>query len=67
MNRNPKRIKKQSNKINEVSYAIIKRPTTATFISTETMETNEEKEGVRQTSKTVHAKSGLAEDTKAEG
>ena len=31
------------------------------------METNEEKEGVRQTSQTVHAQSGLAEDTKAEG
>ena len=50
----------------EEPYAF-KKPTTATFISTETMETNEEKEGVRQTSKTVHAKSGLAEDTKAEG
>jgi hypothetical protein len=31
------------------------------------METNEEKEGVRQTSQTVHAQSRLAEDTKAEG
>ena len=50
----------------EEPYAF-KKPTTAAFISTETMETNEEKEGVRQTSKTVHAKSGLAEDTKAEG
>ena len=49
----------------EEPYAF-KKPTTATFISTETMETNEEKEGVRQTSKIVHAESGLAEDTKAE-
>ena len=50
----------------EEPYAF-KKPTTATFISTETMETNEEKEGVRQTSETVHAESGLAEETKAEG
>ena len=50
----------------EEPYAFTK-PTTAAFISTETMETNEEKEGVRQTSETVHAQSGLAEDTKAEG
>ena len=50
----------------EEPYAF-KKPTTAAFISTETMETNEEKEGVRQTGKTVHAESGLAEDKKAEG
>ena len=50
----------------EEPYAFTK-PTTAAFISTETMETNEEKESVRQTSETVHAQSGLAEDTKAEG
>ena len=50
----------------EEPYAF-KKPTTAAFISTETMETNEEKESVRQTSETVHAQSGLAEDTKAEG
>ena len=59
-------IKLQS-KINYEEHYAFEKPTTATFISTETMETNEEKEGVRQTSKTVHAKSGLAEDTKAEG
>ena len=59
-------IKLQS-KINYEEHYAFEEPTTATFISTETMETNEEKEGVRQTSKTVHAKSGLAEDTKAEG
>ena len=50
----------------EEPYAF-KKPTTAAFISTKTMETNEEKEGVRQTSKTLHAQSGLAQDTKAEG
>ena len=59
-------IKLQS-KINYEEPYAFEKPTTATFISTETMETNEEKEGVRQTSETVHAESGLAEDTKAEG
>ncbi len=49
----------------EEPYAF-KKPTTAAFISTETMETNEEKEGVRQTSQTVHAESRLVENTKAE-
>ena len=59
-------IKLQS-KINYEEHYSFEKPTTATFISTETMETNEEKEGVRQTSETVHAESGLAENTKAEG
>ena len=60
-------IKSQSTINYEEPYAIIERPTNATFIPKETVETNEEKEGVRQTSETVHAQSGLAEDTKAEG
>ena len=59
-------IKSQSTINYEEPYAF-KKPTTATFISKKTMETNEEKEGVRQTSQTVHAQSGLAEDKKAEG
>ena len=59
-------IKSQSTINYEEPYAF-KKPTTAAFISTKTMETNEEKEGVRQTSKTLHAQSGLAQDTKAEG
>ena len=50
----------------EEPYAFTK-PTTAAFISTETMETNEEKEGLRQASKNVHAEPGLAKNTKAEG
>jgi len=58
-------IKSQININYEESYAF-KKPTTAAFISTETMETNEEKEGVRQESEIVHAKSGLAKNTKAE-
>ena len=66
MSLHQRHIKLQSTINYEEPYAF-KKPTTATFISTETMETNEEKEGVRQTSETVHAQSGLAEDTKAEG
>ena len=66
MSRTHRHIKSQININYEESYAF-KKPTTTAFISTETMETNEEKEGVRQTSQTVHAQSGLAEDTKAEG
>ena len=58
---------KLESKINYEEHYAFEKPTNATFISTETMETNEEKEGVRQTSETVHAESGLAEDTKAEG
>ena len=59
-------IKLQS-KINYEEHYAFEKPTTATFISKETMETNEEKEGVRHTSETVHAESGLAQNTKAEG
>ena len=50
----------------EEPYAFTK-PTTTTFISTEIMETNEEKKGIRQTSETVHDQSGLAQSEKAEG
>ena len=39
---------------------VIKRPTNATFISTETIETNEEKKSVRQASELVPAESELA-------
>ena len=66
MSLHQRHIKSQSTINYEEPYAFTK-PTTAAFISTETMETNEEKEGVRQTSQTVHAQSGLAENTKAEG
>ena len=59
-------IKSQSTINYEEPYAFSK-PTTAAFISTETMETNAEKKSVRQTSQNVHAKPGLAENTKAEG
>ena len=66
MSLNQRHIKSQSTINYEEPYAFTK-PTTATFISTKTMETNEEKEGVRQTSQIVHAQPGLAENTKAEG
>ena len=66
MSRTKRHIESQITINYEEPYAF-KKPTTAAFISTKTMETNEEKESVRQASKTVHAQSGLAENTKAEG
>jgi len=54
-------IKSQPNTTYEEPYAI-SEPTTATFISTEIMETNEEKESVRQENQVVHDESRLAED-----
>ena len=67
MSRKQRHIKSQINTINhEESYAI-QKPTTATFIPTETMETTKEKEGVRQESEIVHAQSRLAEDKKTKG
>ena len=46
---------------------VIKRPTNATFISTETMETNEKETSIRQTCKLVYAESRLAENKETEG
>jgi len=66
MSLHQRHIKSQSTINYEEPYAF-KKPTTATFISKKTMETNKEKEGVRQTSQTIHTQSGLAEDTEAEG
>ena len=57
----------QSTTTYEEPYAIIKRPTNATFIPTETMETNEEETSVRQTCELVHAESELAKDKETEG
>ena len=50
MSQKQRHIKSQSNTTYEEPYAIIKRPTNATFISTEIMETDEEKEHLRQES-----------------
>ena len=65
MSRTHRHIKSQININYEESYAF-KKPTITAFISKETMETNEEKEGVRQTNQTVHVKPRLAKNTKAE-
>ena len=53
-------IKSLTNTTYEEPYAIIQEPTNATLISEKTMETNEEKESVRQESKVVYDESRLA-------
>ena len=55
MSRTLRHINTQSNTINEVSYVILQDPTNAAFITEKIMETNEEKESVRQTSEIVYA------------
>jgi putative heme iron utilization protein len=55
MSRIQRHIKSQSNTISEVLNAILQKPTNAASITEETMETNEEKESVRQTSEIVYA------------
>ena len=46
-----------THKINQKdSYAILQEPTTATIISKKIMEANEEKTGIRQKDKVIHAK-----------
>lgn len=50
-----------------ISYAISKKPTTATVISKEIVETNEEKASIRQQSKVVYAESNLAKSKETEG
>ena len=53
-------IKSKSTTTYEEPYAIIERPTNATFIPTQTMEINEEETSVRQTCEFVPAESELA-------
>ena len=67
MSRTQRHIKSQHNIINEVSYAIFKWPANAAFISEKTMETNAEKESVRQKSEVVYAQSKLAKNKETEG
>ena len=62
MSQTQRHIKSQSNTTYEEPYAIIERPTNATFIPTKTMETNEEKDRIRQASEVVYNESKLAED-----
>ena len=66
MSRLLRHIKSQSNITYEEPYAITK-PTDATFISKETMETNAKKEDIRQTGETLHAQSRLAQSEEAKG
>ena len=49
-----------TNITHEEPYAFNEQPTNATFISTETMETNAEKESVRQACEVVYDESKLA-------
>ena len=60
-------IKSKSTTTYEEPYVIIKRPTNATFIPTETMETNEEETSLRQTCELVYAERELAQDKETEG
>ena len=60
-------IRSKSTTTYEEPYVIIKRPTNATFIPTQIMETNEEKTSVRQTCELVYAEPKLAQDKETEG
>jgi len=53
-------IRSKSTTTYEGPYVIIKRPTNATFIPTQTMEINEEETSVRQACEFVPAESELA-------
>ena len=66
MSLHQRHIKSQSTINYEEPYAFTK-PTTTAFISTQTMETDEEKTSVRQASQIVYDQPGLAEDKEAEG
>ena len=67
MSQTQRHIKSQSTTTYEEPYVIIKRPTNATFIPTETMETNEKETSLRQTCELVYAESRLAENKETEG
>tara|TARA_E500000331_G_scaffold255531_1_gene246083 strand:- start:1111 stop:1326 length:216 start_codon:yes stop_codon:yes gene_type:complete len=67
MSRTQRHIKSQTNTINGESYAILQESTNATFISKETMETNEEKKSIRQESKTVSYEPELVENKETKG
>ena len=66
MSRTKRHIKSQLNTINEVSNAIIQKPTNAAFVSKEIMETYKEKRNLRQAGKIVYVKSKLAQNTQTE-
>ena len=63
-----RQVKLQSNIINyEEPYAIIQKPTNATFIPEKTMEIDEETKDIRQKSAVVYYESKLAEDKETKG
>ena len=63
-----RQVKLQSNTINyEEPYAIIQKPTNATFIPEKTMEIDEETKDIRQKSEVVYYESKLAEDKETKG
>ena len=66
MSRIQRHIKSQLAINYEDPYAF-KKPTTATFISKETMETNEEKESIRQKSEALYYESKLVENKETKG
>mgnify|MGYP001223447187 CR=1 FL=1 len=66
MSRTKRHIRQQSNTINEESYALHK-PTNAANWTEKTMETNEEKESLRQESEIVSNEPRLAKNKEAEG
>ena len=55
MSRYHRLIKSQFKLINEEPYATIQYPTNATFVSKETLQIDEKKEGLRQTGQNVYA------------
>ena len=67
MSRTQRHIKSQTNTINGESYAILQESTNATFITKETMETNEEKESIRQKSEALYYESKLVENKETKG
>ncbi len=66
MSRTQRHINSQLNTINEVSNAIIQKPTNAAFVSKEIMETITEKRDLRQTGKIVYVESTLVENQETE-
>ena len=52
---------------NKESYALLQKPTNATFIAKETMETNTEEECLRQESGDVYAESELVKNKETKG
>ena len=66
MSRTQRHIKSQLNTINEVSNAIIQKPTNAAFVSKEIMETITKKRNLRQTGKIVYVESTLVENQETE-